>query len=166
MNNLIEQLSEFFQKHERKFYQLGDKPVLEAVFNGKWGRWNTITVVNDDRESVNFISLFPSHATEARRSVAAELLARLNFSLKHGNFELDYKDGEIRFKTSHFAPSQSLTAEEMEQLIFSNLNLVDTYYEVIMNVLHAGLTPERALARHKARSRPKRANHKPRFEFN
>ena len=166
MNNLIEQLSEFFQKREWRFYRLGDKPMLEAVFHGKWGRWNTITMVNDDSESVNFISLFPSRATEARRSAAAELLARLNFSLKHGNFELDYKDGEIRFKTSHFAPSQSLTAEEMEHLVWSNLSLVDTYYEVIMNVLHAGMTPERALARRKTGSKPKRANHKPRFEMN
>jgi hypothetical protein len=102
----------------------------------------------------------------ARVGAAAELLTRLNFNLKHGNFELDHEDGEIRFKTSHFTQSQPMTPEAMEHLIFNNLALVDTYYEVIMNVLHAGMTPQRALARHNTKSQSKPTKHQPRFEVN
>jgi hypothetical protein len=61
-----------------------------------------------------------------------------------GNFELDYTDGEIRYKTSIDVTGDRLTAALIQRLVYINVTMMDEYLPGIQAVL-AGQTPEAAL---------------------
>ena len=44
--------------------------------------------------------MLPDKVPEERRAAVGELLARINYGLIVGNFEIDLTDGEVRFKAS------------------------------------------------------------------
>ena len=52
----------------------------------------------------------PIRVAEEQRQIVAELLARINYGLNIGNFELDMTDGEIRYKTSIDVEGGELTS--------------------------------------------------------
>jgi len=66
-----------------------------------------------------FISLFPALAPAKKRTACAELLTRINYDLLHGCFEMDFEDGEIRFRTSIGALDLPIAPKQVEHLIFS-----------------------------------------------
>lgn len=62
------------------------------------------------------IASFRQTVPDARRLEAAEYLHRINYGLLLGNFEMDYDEGEVRFRTSLMAEG-SLTHEVLDRYI-------------------------------------------------
>jgi hypothetical protein len=161
MNDRLVTLTELFEK-QGWGYQLDEKiPAVQTVFTGANGRWPCVGIADRDSHSVICLSLFPSKAPVKRHAACAELFVRINYSLKHGCFELDFEGGEIRFRTSVCCPSSNLTAELVEHLVLSNLCVVDHFYVAIMEVLYGNVSPKSALESSDAESSAKQ-----RFEFN
>ena len=63
---------------------------------GKLNSCRMIIVAEDT--GIVFLAVCPINATEDSRASVAEYLTRANYGLKSGNFEMDFKDGEIRYK--------------------------------------------------------------------
>jgi hypothetical protein len=63
-----------------------------------------------------------------------------------GNFEFDFSDGEIRFKTSLDINSSNLDVAVIGQLIYTNLFNVDKYLPGITQILDSDISPEEAIA--------------------
>lgn len=164
MNKLFQQFSAFFEKHEWSFHQHADKPVLHTHFVGKKGRWQCVAVAREEDEVIVFLSLFPSMSPVNRRAACAELLTRLNYGLKHGSFQMDMEDGEIRFATSLMTITKEVSLDDVERLVFVNVSTMDDWYDAIMKVIHGGVSPEMAVARKE--KQPKALLPKPRFEMN
>jgi hypothetical protein len=164
MNKLIQQFTEFFEKHEWNYHQYGESPMLHTHFVGEHGRWVGIAIVREEKPDISFLSLFPSRAPAHRRGACAELLTRLNYGLVHGSFQMDMEHGEIRFESSLFAPMQEGTLEQVEHLVFVNVSTTDECYDAIMKVIHGGVSPRIAVAKKKKKAKAPRP--KPRFELN
>lgn len=81
-----------------------------------------------------------------QRLLMAEFLTRVNYGLKIGNFEMDFKDGEIRYKTSIAVEGDRLTSPLVRELVCHNLSIMDNYFPGIMKVIYGGMSPEDALA--------------------
>ena len=47
-----------------------------------------------------FYVIAPVKAPEEVRAAVAEYITRANYGLRIGNFEMDYTDGEVRYKSS------------------------------------------------------------------
>jgi hypothetical protein len=92
-----------------------------------------------------FISIFPVQAPPKKRMACAELLTRINYDLLHGCFEMDFEDGEIRFRTSIGALEVPIARKHLEHLIFTNVLTMDRYIATIMRVLYANEQPDEAL---------------------
>jgi hypothetical protein len=75
----------------------------------------------------------------------SEFIARANYGIIVGNFELDFNDGELRYKTSIVAKHIDLTAAAIHDLLIMNLMVTDTYLPGINAVLSDGTTPEQAI---------------------
>ena len=108
-------------------------------------------------------SFIPNKAPVALRNKCAELLTRINYDLTLGCFEMDYADGEIRFRTSVMVPGADITPGIIEHLIRANLHIVEENYPQIMAVLYAGVSPEDALKPKAEINKPETG---PRFDFN
>ena len=75
----------------------------------------------------------------------AEYLTRANFGLRNGNFELDYSDGEIRYKT--FVDCEDLlpSAAVLRDAVTIPVDMFDRYGNGLMSVVLGVRTPEEAI---------------------
>lgn len=95
----------------------------------------TYKCVIDVREEQCFF-LFYSIITdffvpEHKRTEISILLNRINHELMIGNFEMDSRDGEIRYKTSIDYEGLNLKNQTIYNIIFGNLKVIDEFYPSI-----------------------------------
>lgn len=78
----------------------------------------------------------------------AEFLTRANQGLRHGNFEMDFTDGEIRYKS--FVDCEDMTELPfaiVEKSVYCPLAMFSKYGDGIIDVLLGNSTPEEACAK-------------------
>ena len=98
MENMIEMLKNYLDEKEWKYeYKEEEQAILTGV------------KLESNLQSIKFLIRFrengfltvavpPLGAKEEYRPAIAEYITRANYGMTNGNFELDYNDGEIRFK--------------------------------------------------------------------
>lgn len=127
-----------------------DGPTLVTGFRGASGNWTCVAVAVEDQQQFLFYSVAPINAPAESHAAVAEYLTRANYGLHVGNFELDYRDGEIRFKTSVDVEGASLVASLVRNLVYLNCLMMDRYLPGLLGVIHAGEAPADAIAKAEA----------------
>ena len=74
-------------------------------------------------------------------------ITRANYGLKLGNFELDHRDGELRYKSSHFCGRELPSLEVVERVVDVSFQMWQTYGDGLLNVIFAGAEPAQEIAR-------------------
>ena len=92
------------------------------------------------------IASFRQTVPDARRLEAAEYLHRINYGLLLGNFEMDYDEGEVRFRTSLMAEG-SLTHEVLDRYIQMPAAMLDRYAPGLAAIVADGEIAGEALRR-------------------
>ena len=77
-----------------------------------------------------------------RRSAVSEFLGRVNYLLPVGNFEMDWEDGEVRFRISTALEDRPNPAALVEAASF----MADRFFPALFKVALEGFAPLRALA--------------------
>lgn len=88
---------------------------------------------------------YPVLVKEKFRPLAAEFITRANYGLIVGNFEMDMKDGEVRYHISHVMHDGKLEDGTIRRLFSTAMGTSDRYFPALMRVLFAGETPEDAV---------------------
>lgn len=80
-----------------------------------------------------------------QRVRVAEFIARVNFSIVLGHFDLDFSDGELRFRIVQLIDS-GLADHPMKivKIFGFALQTIDTHFPAIMNLTYGGMSPEQA----------------------
>jgi hypothetical protein len=76
----------------------------------------------------------------------AEFITRANYGLRIGNFELDFDDGEVRYKSSLDFEGLALTPELIRNTIYPAVQTIDRYLPGLMSVFYASKSPAEAIA--------------------
>ena len=97
---LFQVVRQFFVDDDWNFDRVPGQEVLTLGFSGQNGNWRCAAVISQDDEQVAFYSTLETNVPGDRRQLAAEFLTRANWGLRIGNWEMDWSDGEVRFKTS------------------------------------------------------------------
>jgi hypothetical protein len=139
-------LVRFFEGAKWKFHVSKEQRSVTLVFDGKNGPWTTHVKAFDDDQQVGVYGILPFTIEPEKRSAAAELITRANFGLVIGNFEMDFSDGEVRYKTSIDVEGDRLSDVLLLQLIAANLSIVDTYLPAFLALVARTITPSDALA--------------------
>jgi hypothetical protein len=92
-----------------------------------------------------FYSICPIAAPEDKRSAIAHFLTLAHYGLLIGNFELDFNDGEIRYKTSIDVEGDRLSHALIKRLVYTNVTMMDEYIPGIKAVIEKGISPEEAI---------------------
>jgi hypothetical protein len=114
-------------------------------FQGENGQWHCLAKVREAEDQCVFYSLYPEAIPEDKRSILAEFLTRANYGMILGNFELDFDDGEIRYKTSIDVEGDRLTPTLVQNLVYTNVMTMDQYLPGILAILEQNLTAKDAL---------------------
>ena len=87
---------------------------------------------------------YPSlNANEEYRSDVAEYITRANYGVKNGNFEMDYRDGQVRYKVYTSYKGLSEFSEDMiEESVVVPILMFERYGDGLTAVLLGFSTPE------------------------
>ena len=130
-----------FEERDMDWQNTSDDEVIRADVAGDNGAWAVFVVAREKDSRCTVYSQAPWETPEEQRNAMAELLTRINFGLPLGNFEMDYADGEIRFKTSIDLSGAALNGELFEDLYEPNIATMDVYLPALEAVRDGRMTP-------------------------
>lgn len=137
---------EFLQENNLSFQQIKENECLVLGVEVKNGRFTCHVIVREEKKQMAFYSICPINTPESKRQSIAEFITKANYGMIIGNFELDFKDGEIRYKTSIDVEGDRLTPALIKQLVFSNIAMMDQYLPGIMSVIYGNASPDEAIS--------------------
>jgi hypothetical protein len=140
-------MEDFFKTDDWPATKIENQLALSMNFQGQNGRWSCYGRVEEEKQIVLFYSYCPVKAPEEKRPILADFLTRANYGLYIGNFEMDYNDGEVRFKTSLDVEGDELSAALMKRLVYDNVGVMDKYLPGVMSVIYGGASPTEAIAK-------------------
>lgn len=138
-------LSEFLRDDGWYPQQLEDKTIFRVYFAGDHGDVRCYAQIRVDLEQFLFYVIAPVKAPEEVRDAVAEYITRANFGLRIGNFEMDYSDGEVRYKSSIDFEDEELTPGLIKHAIYPAVHTLDFYLPGLLAVMYGNKTPEEAI---------------------
>lgn len=146
MGEMLEAVIQFFQEDGWPLSPWGDDSILEVKFQGQNGQWTCIAQVREEQAQFLFYSLCPVIAPEHRRLAVAEFLTRVNYGMLVGNFEMDFQDGEVRFKTSIDVGNGKLNADLIQPIVHINVQTMDYYLPGLLMVMFSQISPAEVIS--------------------
>jgi len=132
---LLNTAANYFQNLEWQFIKSFENSTIQFVFSGENGRWNCLLKTRENQAQLIFYSICPIPVPESKRIAIAEFITRANYNIIIGNFELDFDDGEIRYKTSIDVEGDRLSHSNLESIIYPNLGTIDRYLPGIKAII-------------------------------
>lgn len=128
--------------------QMGQQPIFGGRIEADNGSWEYVVQVWEDVHQVIFYSRLPreDNVPPERRLAVAEYMCRANCGLGIGNFELDFTDGQVRFRTSLDLEDGQLTPAMIRTLAYINVSVVNHHLPGLRQVIWEGVAPEQAIA--------------------
>ena len=142
---ILSALKLFFTEDDWTYSQLSESPILQMGFSGANGSWRCYAQAREEKEQFVYYSVMESRVPETKRLEIAEFLTRANFGLIVGNFEMDFSDGEVRYKTSLDIEGGTLSNTMIKNLVYTNVLMMDRYLPGIMAVIYGDVAPEDAI---------------------
>lgn len=127
MQNTIRLIKDFFENCKWKYEFDEDKNVFITNINmdGIIGLLRIYIFVKDTDYCV--YAVLNNNAEKTAYARVAEYLHRANYGARDGNFEFDYRDGEIRYKTYVNFEGITLSSEIVEDSIFVTIFMFEKY---------------------------------------
>ncbi len=142
---IFDKVVAFFQDDGWEFTQLEDEPIIRMEYEGEHGKWRCYAHVIDERQRFVFLSSLANFVPKLMRLEAAEYLTRANFGMEVGNFEMDFSDGTVRYRTSVDIEGGDLTTMMIKNLAYVNIAVMDQYLPGLRKVVNDGMEPEKAI---------------------
>lgn len=143
MGRILEAATQFFTADEWQFEAHPDRPILRLPFAGKNGRW--MCFAQERNNQLLFYSVAGVNAPEDKRLAVSEFITRANYGMAMGNFEMDFSDGEIRYKTMVDVDEGALTSNLMKPLVYVNCLMMDKYLPGLLEVIYGNQSPKEAV---------------------
>lgn len=129
-------LVRFFAEEGWQVRWLQDTPVLSMPFEGDNGRWLCYAQAREEQQQAVFYSIAPFSVPVDRRLAVAEFITRANYGMILGNFELDFDDGEVRYKTSIDVDEAELATSLVRPLVYANVSIMDRYLPGLIHLVN------------------------------
>jgi hypothetical protein len=145
MATLFEIVKGLFDQDKWNYEQVEGRDILKMGYKADNNAWTCYAQVLEDDQQFVFYSMAPAIVPRKKKWLALEYLARANFSLIVGNFEMDFDSGEVRYKTSIDVEGSTLTYELFKPIIYANLFLMERYLPGLQAVLFEEIMPRQAI---------------------
>jgi hypothetical protein len=142
MAGIFSRLIDFMEEEEWKYEILEGETVLRFHFKGSSGRMLCYADVEEEKSWLIFYSYLPVNAPPEKIEPMAEFITRANRGMRIGNFELDFDDGEIRYKTSIDIEGGELTSKMCDNLLRANLSTMNRYFPGMMELIYSERSPK------------------------
>ena len=127
-------------------YQQLDADSLTLTIRRKDSSYTVKFAANDDTSLVRLSSNYGFRTPESRRIAVAEALSRTNTRLTLGNFELDFNDGELRFRVGADVENGFLSVKMVENMLTRASQTMERFQRALMSVAFGEVSPAIAIA--------------------
>ena len=134
-----------FEEAGLDWYETLDDDVIRTDVTGENGTWAIYAVAREQEGRCTLYAQAPWSTPSGCRAEMAETITRINYGLPVGNFEMDYSDGEVRFKTSVDVSGGRMTMALFEALLRRNMVAMDQYLPALEAVRDGRQSPEEAV---------------------
>ncbi|MGK7912786.1 MAG: YbjN domain-containing protein [Synechococcus sp.] len=141
MRTIYESISIYLKADGWPIHEIEGQTAYSMKCQGKNGDWTCVAQADEESRQFVFYSSSPIRAIPERYAETVELLNRINYTTQLGNFEMNYLNGDIRYRTSIEMPGTDLGAFAIERVVYSNVESMDLYLPAISAVIERGLSP-------------------------
>lgn len=146
MRNTIKQALESQQLTFQTVTDGEEKSIFKLGISLGSGRADTFIDVRPAFEQVMIFTVCPTKVPSLKRGRISELLTRANHGLTVGNFEMDYQDGEVRYKGSFNYDERMKDSQELFlRNLYTTFHMMDKFLPGIMSVIYADTPPKEAI---------------------
>lgn len=149
MKRILDAVLNYFSQQGWPIQQHETEPIVKFHYKGENGQWDCYARVSTDFEQLIFFSVFPAEIPEQKLLALAEFITRANFGLNIGNFEMDFSDGELRYKTSIDVTDEPIGFGQIDPLIQASFVAMDDYLPGIEMVISQDITAKEAFEKNK-----------------
>jgi hypothetical protein len=147
MKNTVESA---LQSQNLRYQVLTDGPqqkVLRMGMGMENGRFDVYIDVRPEQEQLLIFTVFPSIVPQSLRMRVSEFITRANYGLIVGNFEMDFSDGELRYKVTYFYDDTFPNSETVFlKSLYTSFHMMNRYLPGVMAVMYANVLPEVAVS--------------------
>jgi len=119
--------------------------VFRVDFRGAHGLMPCYAEVRPEFSQFIFYVVAPVKADPSKMQEVCEFVARANYGLRIGNLELDFDDGEIRYKSSLDFEGTGLTPGLLKGAMYPAVQTMDDYLPGLLAVVFGGATAKAAI---------------------
>lgn len=132
-------------EHETS-YQLHGDDALAFRIGWEHATHDFFMAANDETGIVSCLVPFGPRVPDARRVAVAEAVARINPRLGVGHFELDFDDGEIRYRSTVDVEGGLFVTTMVDNMVQAAIWACERYVAPLMAVAFGGHEPVVAVA--------------------
>lgn len=122
-------------------YSVLSDGVIKTGIRGNNLSWNVYLRIDEDRKLITIQSVMPLCVGDSQLLNVADLLNRVNYHILLGKWCLDNEDGEVSHITTQLANVENFTKKELDILLDTNINSVDSIFPSIANVNFGNVAP-------------------------
>lgn len=131
---MFEKILAFLDKRGWQYHLMNNKKIAIFTINGSFGVFRCFADAEKDGV-FSFYSICSINTPQKSLQRMSEFLTRINYNRTIGNFEMDYSDGEIRYKTSTFY-KETMEEDILERLIMLNIISMDTALDALVSIMY------------------------------
>jgi hypothetical protein len=136
----------FFRQDRWPYAKLEGRTVLQVAVGTGDHRWSGFAQADETLARFVFYSVSPWTAPEHRRVEFAEFFTRINWGMVIGNFEMDWDDGEIRYKSAIDVTGDRISQPLVRQVVYPNVRAMGRYLPAIRAILDGEQSAREAAA--------------------
>lgn len=145
MENIIRNFIEGQSWHYQVLRDQSDQKLYKLGFTLNNGRFDIFVDIRPEQKLVLIFTFCPIQIPQNHRIRISELITLANSGLNIGNFDLNFEDGTLRFKSSYV---YSDTFQEPEAVFgrnfFISFDTMDKFLPGVMSVIYANVIPVQA----------------------
>ena len=146
-SEIAEVIIDFLESDNWKYEWDDERGRIKLILSSK-SKFQSFTIyISIKTNGFSQMILYPLKATEDVRDKVAEFITRANYGLYIGGFEMDYNDGEVRFRSSLLSADTLPTSEQIKHLLYVSINMAEKYANSLAMVLFDVISPKDAVER-------------------
>ena len=135
MEKVIEAIKAYYEKNEWNYEYDEEGHFFSSGINMGNILGNVKMYIYVEQASYRVLLVLNSRVEEKYYNTVGEFLHRANFGLKNGNFEMDYNDGQIRYKTFVKFKDREISQETVEDSVMVGIAMIDRYGKGLLKLM-------------------------------
>ena len=143
----VDQLCRYLDEDGFGYSLREDGTTIETGFRARTGAFRLVIFLRDEPALLGVMVRIPEVVPEPKRPQMAESIARANYGLSMGCFELDMSDGELDFRASIPTPGATVTHQQFRALVGAAMWTTDRYHRAFCRLIYGDdLSPAEVIA--------------------